>query len=387
MSYIAELTIPKIESEDNVLLYVYRSTYSEDINTISKISNLTPIIIINQSLAETVTIDEKEYYKIQDKEPNEEITGVTYNGPPTNTIPVNEYEYNIHLIMLNNYTHVNELILSPLELSHKDGIVFYYSVIGVIPDKEQITHLSKVNGVLVNYISNQDLIRELQSCDDYNDSDEDEWITVSHIEYNETTQDIRIGDINKQNTIDKFGLPVVQKVPSIRDVKVSLNSLISNTYMTLEIENPWQNNNKYFNFRKLKSYRIRNTYQSQAGSFSVPTYQSELPVSIEKIIILMKQNPSDSEEIILINDDSAIKFECIRRNGIFYNNIKHKSLNYNLWNVPLENNKLSVFSETSVQDTINIQISAVPGNLYVFDIYLVDVYSNVSDNKHYIVET
>ena len=69
MGYIAELTIPKIESEDNVILYIYRSTYSEDINTISKISNLTPIIVINQNLAETVIINDKEYYKVKDKEP------------------------------------------------------------------------------------------------------------------------------------------------------------------------------------------------------------------------------------------------------------------------------------------------------------------------------
>jgi hypothetical protein len=180
---------------------------------------------------------------------------------------------------------------------------------------------------------------------------------------------------------------MVETVPKIQDVHASLHSLISNTLRVLEVQNPWQNDNKDFNYRKLKSYKVRNVYGSDYGEFSVPTYQSELPVSIEKMVILYKENPDNQDAVIDINDTDAHKIEIIRRDGIYYDKTKHKSLGYNQWNIPLESNKLAVYSESSIQDTINIQISGVVGNLYVFDIYLIDVYQNVSENTHYVLET
>ena len=127
MGYIAQLTIPKIKSDTNLKLYVYRSTNADDINTISKVANMQPILVIDQNIAEVHTVNGKECYIVNDT-PDETIDGVSYNGPQLNVVPIKEYETEINLIMLNSYTPVNELILNPLELNHKEGIVFYYSV-------------------------------------------------------------------------------------------------------------------------------------------------------------------------------------------------------------------------------------------------------------------
>ncbi len=385
MGYTAKLTIPKVESDNDLKLYIFRSTNADDINTISKVANLEPIIVIDQATAATETYNHKECYIIFDTPQDTE--GITYNGPKTNTVPIVEYETAINLVKINTYSYVNELILAPLPLNHKEGIVFYYSVIAVDETNNQMTHLSKVNGILINYIDDADLTRQLWSCDNYTDSEEDVWQFVNNIPYNENDDQIRIGDITRPYNIQQLGLPMVETVPVIQEVNVSLHSLISNTFMVLEVQNPWQNNNKEFNYRKLKSYKVRNVHGSDYGEFSVPTYQSELPVSIEKMVIVYKENPDSQDTIIDMNDDAAHKIEIIRRDGIYYDKTKHKSLGYNQWNIPLEANKLAVYSESSIQDTINIQISGVVGNLYVFDIYLIDVYQNVSENKHYVLET
>jgi hypothetical protein len=387
MGYKAELIIPKIENFQNIKLFVYRSTNANDINTISKVSNLIPIIVIDQNYAQDILINNKHCYKVIDAVPENNIQGITYNGPEPNTIPINEYSYNINLISIDSFTYINEMILTPLELSQKNGIVFYYSVIGVNQDSNLMTHLSKVNGTLIHYISDENMTRQLWSCDNYNNDESDQWTLVNTIEYDETDNSIRIGDITKPISFEKYGIPVVETVPKITDVKVSLSSLYSNTFALLSIQNPWQNNNKHFNSRKLKSYKVRYVYNSSYGEFSTPTYQSELPVSIEKMVVMIKSNPVDENDIISMDDSNALKLEMIRRNGLFYNASDHKTLGYNQWTIPLENNKLSVFSETSIQDYINVQISAVPGNLYVLDIYLIDVYYNVSEPCHYILET
>ena len=385
MGYTAKLTIPKVESDNNLKLYIFRSTSADDINTISKVANLEPIMIIDQATAVTENYNGKDCYIVFDT--LQDTDGITYNGPKANTVPITEYETAINLVKINTYSYVNELILSPLPLTHKEGIVFYYSVIAVDETNNQMTHLSKVSGVLVNYIDASDLTRQLWSCDNYTDSDTDTWQFVNNIPYNENDDSIKIGDVTRPYNIQQLGLPMVETVPKIQDVHVSLHSLISNTFMVLEVQNPWQNDNKDFNYRKLKSYKIRNVYGSDYGEFSVPTYQSELPVSIEKMVILYKENPDNQDTVIDINDADAHKIEIIRRDGIYYDKTKHKSLGYNQWNIPLESNKLAVYSESSIQDTINIQISGVVGNLYVFDIYLIDVYQNVSENTHYVLET
>jgi hypothetical protein len=378
-----KIVIPKINGIEK--LYIYRSSNADDINTISKVSKLNPVIVIDQRIAQTSLINMQECFVVYDKDTN--TRGVEYLGPNINIIPITEYETKINLVGLNTYTFVNELILEPLPLIKKNGVMYYYSIIGVNESTNQMTHLSKVIGSLYEYASEQNTVRQVWSCNDYNDSPNDIWEFVGAVEYNESQRNICIGDITHQYNIDLLGIPFVETVPKIQNVNVSLNSIISNTFMTLEVQNPWCNNNKEFNYRKLKSFKIRNVYNSSYGNFSVPTYQSELPVSIEKMIIMMKSNPIDKNNIIPIDDEDAYKFEIIRRDGIYYNNVEHKSLGYNKWNIPLESNKLNVFSETSIQDTINIQISAVTGNLYVFDIYLIDVYEHISENTHYVLNT
>ena len=383
MGYISKLIIPRLRDTD-FKLYIYRAKSANDINTITKVSQLTPIMVIDQNNAATYEFNSKQCFVIYD-DPAGGASGVTYNGPQTNTIPATEYETDVNLININEYTTVNQLILSPLPLEHTEGIVYYYSVIGVKESTNEITHLSKINAILLDYINPNDMTRQVWSCDDL---DKDEWKYIATIPYSKTDdKNIYIGDINRQYDIKQLGLPMVEEVPTIRNVHVSLRSLFSNTFMVLEVENPWCNNNQYYNFRRLKSYKIRNVYQNSYGEFSTPTYQSLLPVSIEKMTILMKKNPDDKDKVIKIDDESAEKFEVIRRDGIFYNPIEHKKLGYNHWNVPLENNKLSVFSESSVQNDIKIQISATAGNVYVFDIYLTDVYKHVSKNAHYVIET
>ncbi len=385
MGYIARLTIPKVQSDSNLKLYVFRSTSADDINTISKVSNLEPVIIIDQQFAATNTFNNQECYVVDDIP--QTTLGITYNGPKLNTVPIMEYDSKINIVKLNTYSYVNELILEPLMIHHKEGIVFYYSVIAVDETNNQMTHLSKVNGVLVNYINASDLTRQLWSCDNYTNSGDDTWTLVNNIEYNENDEAIRIGDVTRPYNIQQLGIPMVETVPKIKDVHVSLHSLISNTFMVLEVQNPWQNNNKEFNYRKLKSYKVRNVHGSDYGEFSIPTYQSELPVRIEKMVIMYRSNPDNQDAIISMDDADANKIEIIRRDGIYYDTIKHKALGYNQWNIPLESNKLAVFNESSIQDTINIQISGVTGNLYVFDIYLIDIYQHVSENTHYILET
>lgn len=383
MSY-PKLIIPRVNDIEK--LYIYRSTNSNDINTISKISNLEPIIVIDQNIAQTVSVNNKQCYVVYD-EYKDDITGITYNGPVINAISNIEYETNINLVMLTPYTFVNELILSPLEIANKEGRMYYYSVIGVNESDSTMSHLSKVTGALCPYIKQQDSSIQVWSCNDYNNNESDIWTLVNTLEYNEADDKIRIGNIQRPDNIERLGIPVVETVPKIQDVHVSLHSLISNTFMVLEVQNPWQNNNKEFNYRKLKSYKMRSVYNSTYGEFSVPTYQSELPVSIEKMVIVYKENPSNQDEVISIDDSTAHKIEIIRRDGIYYDKTKHKALGYNSWNILLENNSLAVYSESSIQDTINIQISGVVGNLYVFDIYLIDVYKNVSENTHYVLET
>ena len=190
MSYTAKIVIPKINSDRNVKLYIYRSLNADDINTISKVSELQPVIIVDQSIAVTRKINGKDSYIVID-DPNENNDpGITYLGPTINTVPIHEYETTVNIININNNTFVNELVLSPLELEHREGLVYYYSVIGVIEDDNRMTHLSKVSGVLINYIGKEELKRQVWSCNDYNDSDDDEWELVNTLEYTPTIQEL-----------------------------------------------------------------------------------------------------------------------------------------------------------------------------------------------------
>ena len=141
--------------------------------------------------------------------------------------------------------------------------------------------------------------------------------------------------------------------------------------------------------KKIKNKgEIQNLYNNDYGQFSAPSYQSLVPVSIEKMVILMRTNPDNPEEEINIydNNTNTTTFNIIRRDGLFYERNTHKALGCNKWSIDTTKEQTAVFSESSVQDYINLQINASPGNIYVFDIYLIDVYQKVSSGYHYIAE-
>jgi hypothetical protein len=160
--------------------------------------------------------------------------------------------------------------------------------------------------------------------------------------------------------------------------------------MVLEIPNIWQRNNKYYNYRELKSYKLQNVCDEQYGDFSEPTYQSLLPVSIEKMLILRKTDSSNPDEVIPIEytslEEKVEVRQVIRKDGIYYNASEHRKLGLNKYNIPLEES-IAVFSESSVQDYIKMQVPVLPNHIYSYTIYLFDVYGNVSKPSHFIVTT
>ena len=95
-------------------------------------------------------------------------------------------------------------------------------------------------------------------------------------------------DITDPATMARFGNPMVETVHifSGKDVNVSTRPVTSRNFMVLEIPNPWQRNNKEYNYRKMKSFKLQNVCDEQYSDFSEPTFQSLLPVSLEKMVIL-----------------------------------------------------------------------------------------------------
>ena len=122
--YCTKITIPKLS--DIYKLYIYRSKSADDINTISKIKTLSPIAIIDESTASPKEINGKLCYELYDR-PNDNDLGIQYLGPVPNTLPAIEYETNISIVQLNNYTYLNQLTLNPLPVKYQ-GTMFYYSV-------------------------------------------------------------------------------------------------------------------------------------------------------------------------------------------------------------------------------------------------------------------
>ena len=377
--YCTKITIPKIS--DTYKLYVYRSKSADDINTISKIRTLSPIAIIDESTATAKSINGKQCYELYDR-PGDIQLGIQYLGPVPNTLPIIEYETNISIVQLNNYTYLNQLTLNPLPVKYQ-GTMFYYSVIGVDEVNNLITHLSKVNGVMVKSPYTKG-VRHLYSCNNNQNIGTDEWTYVGAIPWDE---DIIIGNMLNQSAYDKLGCPVVEHVNMFSgdDVNVSLRPIASNNFMVLEIPNIWQQNNRTYNYRKLKSYKVQTVYDEQYSEFSIPTYQSLMPVSIEKMIILEKE---DTEDIpTLENKDESVKVrEIIRKDGLYYKAATHRKLGFNKYNIPLEEDT-AVFSEGSVQDLIKMQVEALPNHVYSFAIYIIDVYGNISEPAHFVVRT
>ena len=373
--HCVKLTIPRMS--DNYKLYVYRSRNAEDINTIAKVRTIHPTFIIDES------VTEGNEYALYDRA-GDNIPGVTYYGPVPNPVPTMEYESSVDIAKINNYTYMNALILNPLPIRY-NGIMYYYSVIGVDEANNYITHLSKVGGVMVDCDYEAEGVRHIYSSDD---SETGEWKYVAAASWNE---DIIIGDCNNPSQFNRFGIPVIETVPSLEKerVKAVTKGVAQKNFMVLEIQNPWMRNNKKYNFRKLKSFKVQNVMGHQYSDFSEPTYQSLLPVSIEKMLILIKDNATNPEDVIapteMINEDVSV-YQIIRKDGIFYASKKHRILGLNRYNIPLGEDT-GVFSEASVQEEIKIQVRANPAHTYSISIYLIDVYNNYSDPVHMVVKS
>lgn len=380
--YCAKLIIPKMSN--TYKLYVYSSKHPDSINTIEKVRTIMPAVIIDESTAETQDIDGKPCYVVYDTDKAEEQVGVTRIAPPWNLVPASEYQTNINIVPLNNYTYVNQIVLGELPIKYH-GTMLYYSVLGVDEANGLITHLSKVNGVMIDSDFQMNGTRHLYSCDNYTGESTDVWKYVTSVSWDE---EIKIGDINDIAAINRFGIPMIETVPifSGEDVTCQTRGVAVNNFIVLEIPNPWQRNNKQYNFREMKSYKLQNVCDEQYSDFSEPTYQSLLPVSIEKMLILRKTDPEDETAIIPVSDLDADIYQVIRKNGIYYNAKDHRKLGLNKYNIPLEE-KTGIFSESSVQDEIKMQIEALPNHVYSFTIYLFDVYGNVSAPAHFVTRT
>ena len=378
--YCTKIIIPKMSN--TYKLYIYRSKSADDINTISKIKELSPIAIIDESTATAKTINGKLCYELYDRAGNIQL-GIEYLGPTPNTLPIIEYETKVKVVSLNNYTYINELTLNPLPVKYQ-GTMLYYSVIGVDETNNLITHLSKVNGIMIKS-SYTDGTRHLYSCNNNENLETDEWKYVGAIKWDEN---IIIGNMLDKSSYDRLGCPFIEKVNIFSDdeINVSLRPIFSNNFMVLEIPNIWQQNNKTYNYRKLKSYKIQTVYNEQYSEFSVPTYQSLMPVSIEKMIILEKEDTEEFPTLENINDESVKVREIIRKDGLYYKKSIHRKLGFNKYNIPLEE-KTAIFSEGSVQDLIKIQIEALPNHIYSFAIYIIDVYGNISEPTNFVVRT
>ena len=377
-----KITVPKLDG--NYKLYIYCSKNPEDINTIAKVRTLIPTIIIDQANATTVVDGDKEYYVVHDMQPSSPVRGVTWNGPVLNLIPISEYETSIDVLKKNQYTYVNQLNFSEIPIGY-EGTMLYYSVIGV-EESGSITRLSDVKGVLVN-IPYKSGTRMIYSCNELKDNPEEEqWEYVGDCTWNE---EISIGNIFDLPNIIRFGYPISEPIPVFNgnEINIVTKNLPTRNYILMEIPNVWQKRNGKYNYRKLKSYKIQNVYNEQYGEFSVPTFQSLLPVSIEKILI-MRVKGNDYPEILRPDQTSLCDsiHQIIRKNGIFYNHSEHRKLGVNKYNIPVEEN-IAVFSETSMQDKIKIQIASTTSTTYWYTIYLVDVYGMFSEPIHFKVET
>lgn len=383
--YCAKLTIPKMS--DKYKLYVYCSKHPDDINTIDAIRTIHPTIIIDESTAITQDVNGKPCYIVYDNANSPEQVGVEYYGPVANLVPTSEYETLVTVVPVNNYTFVNQLELEVLPIKF-NGTMLYYSVIGVNQEDNTLTHLSKVNGVLIKSNYQDEGTRHLYSCNKHTGKDTDIWNYVTSVSWDEP---IKIGDINDPANMSRFGIPMVETVNIFNgdEVTVQTKPVISRSYMVLEIPNVWQHNNKQYNYREMKSYKLQNVCDEQYSDFSEPTYQSLLPVSIEKMLILRETDPEDPSTVIPIENSSletVETYQILRKDGIYYNAPEHRKLGLNKYNIPVEEST-AIFSESSVQDLIKIQVPALPNHIYSYSIYLIDVYGNVSAPAHFIART
>lgn len=383
MSYNIKLKI-KPSDNKNLKFYVYRSKNPNDINTIAKIRTYIPIMIIDETIYPDANLENGEY-AVYDST-STAITGVNYIGPEPVAIPANEYEVALRTSMRNNYTNAFIVELIPLEVEY-NGIMYYYSMIGVDEVNNLITHLSQVKAEILLSDYQKEGTREILACDDYTGKPSDTWYNIANPDWN---TEIVFGDIDNPITYNRYGSPFVETVNIFSDVEIEVDTRCASMFnhITMRIPNIWRMENVEYNFRKLKSFKIRNIYDNKYGGYSEPTYQSTLSISNEKMLIFKKEVTKEinKEDPINISESEHLALTIIRKNGIFYDTVQHRGYGCNKYNID-ENEKIAVFSESSVQKTINIDFDAIGGAVYNYTFYIQDVYGKYSEPCVLIVET
>lgn len=379
---IVKLAIDRV---DGYTLQIYRARSAEEIDTIEKVRLLSPVFEINcdhNSIPKTITLLDGPQSVYSGTGVNCYYgNGVIYYGPQAECTPSFEYTDSIDIEMINEHTYLNALKLEPLPLK-SNGIMFYYSIIGISNTDNKISHLSSVHGVLAKYKLNNDVYTEVEYC---NDIETPVWTPFSSKVWSDGI--IKVGYLKPTGGVDD--IPVVEEVPEIDGTQITFGNkdVVNRNFMTLEIPNPWQLNNKTYNFRKLKAFRIRHydSVSNTASRWSVPNYQSLLPVSIEMMTVFVSEDPV-LPSVSDINNPVYDVYQIIRKEGIYYDRKTDKALGMNKYNIPLGEHR-SVFSETSKQEKIKIQIPALYGKTYNVTVYLTDVYGNTSEPSRRVVRS
>ena len=145
MAYCIKIKVKPSDNKD-LKFYIYRSKNANDINTIAKIKNLIPVIVIDEADYLDSNLEDNEYVVYDDS--TKVLPGVNYIGPEPVSIPATEYETVFTSHMYNEYTSSAILKLVPLDITY-NGIMYYYSVIGVDNTNNLITHLSQVKAEIL----------------------------------------------------------------------------------------------------------------------------------------------------------------------------------------------------------------------------------------------
>lgn len=385
MDYRIKIKVKPSENR-NLKFYIYRSRNANDINTIAKIKNLIPILVIDEANYLEEGMREGEY--IVNDSAHGGIPGVKYIGPEPTAIPATEYESIFTSHMYNEYTNSFILKLNPLEMKY-NGVMYYYSVIGVDTENNLITHLSQTKAeILLSDYQNKGT-REILACDNYTGFPDDTWYPIATPDWN---SEIIFGDISNPITYNRYGTPFVDSVKIFNntEIKVDIRCAMLFNHINIRIPNIWRMNNATYNYRKLKSFKIRNIYDGKYGEFSEPTYQNSLPVSNERLLIYKKdvttEDISTREAAIDRTETDSLALTIVRKEGLYYKKMHHGSLGCNKYNIQ-EQEKTAVFNESSVQEEINIDFDAVGGATYNYTFYVQDVYGKYSEPCVLIVET
>ena len=377
MNYCIKLKI-KPSEEKNLTFYIYRSKNLEDINTITKIKKYNPVLILDEATYDPSCIEDDMYVVRDFSLTNPD--GVTYLGPEPSNIPTVEYETTLNIVRVNDNTNITYLTIEPLPLKY-DGIMYYYSVIAINTETQMISHLSQLQGVLYNteYLEGT---RQIFCTEEYTGQDTDEWKELTTINWND---EIIIGDNRNSLTYARYGKPCSANVKIFTEEEVTANTrnTILTNYMQLTFPNIWRGNNSEYNFRKLKSYKIRNVFDNKYGQFSEPTLQQTIQVSNEQMLIFRKETRDNTP--IDRSDIDNLVFKILRRYGKYYRN-EYNKLEFNKYNIDA-NEQMAIFSESSIQDKITINFNIKANSTYNYTFYIIDVYGTYSEPCVVMVNT